>query len=168
MTPRYAGLVTRGVARVMDVLLLSVLVAGTIWLFRQILGIDPARCPELREWWNIRARLCELMPYAVVAAGVIVPPVYRVLFLTTAGRTPGMAVMGLRLLRADGRPVGLRQVLKRIATFYVTLGLGSLLIPVTERRRALHDILAGTVVVYDWGDRELDVRRVLEIEQSAG
>ena len=57
---------------------------------------------------------------------------------------------------------GLRQVLKRIATFYLTLGLGSFLIPVTERRRALHDIVAGTVVVYDWGDHPLDVQRALE------
>jgi uncharacterized RDD family membrane protein YckC len=162
MTPRYAGVVTRGMARVVDAALLAVLVAGTIWLIRQILGIDPDRCPEVREWWNLRARLCRLMPYVVVLEGVIVPPLYRVLFLTTAGRTPGMGLMGIRLLRADGRPVGLRQVLKRLATFYVTLGLGSFLVPVTERRRALHDIVAGTVVVHDWGDGELDVRRVLE------
>lgn len=27
--------------------------------------------------------------------------------------------------------------------------------------RGLHDILAGTVVVYDWGDHELDFRRAL-------
>jgi uncharacterized RDD family membrane protein YckC len=162
MTPRCAGLVTRGMARVVDVALLAVLVAGAIWLVQQILGIDPARCPEVREWWNLRARLCGVMPYVVVLWGVVVPPLYRILFLTTAGRTPGMAVMGVRMLRGDGRAVGLRQVLKRIATFYVTLGLGSFLIPVTERRRALHDIVAGTVVVYDWGDHPLDVRRALD------
>lgn len=162
MMPGYAGLVTRGMARVVDVALLAVLVAGAVWLVQQILGIDPARCPEVREWWNLRARLCGVMPYVVVLWGVVVPPLYRILFLTTAGRTPGMGLMGLRLLRADGRPVGLRQVVKRIAAFYVTLGLGSLLIPLTERRRALHDILAGTVVVYDWGDHALDVRRALD------
>jgi uncharacterized RDD family membrane protein YckC len=162
MTPGYAGIVTRALARVVDGALLAVLVAGAVWIVQQILGIDPARCPEVREWWNVRARLCGIMPYVVVLWGVVVPPLYRVLFLTTAGRTPGMAVMGLRMLRADGRAVGLRQVVKRIATFYVTLGLGSFLIPVTERRRALHDIVAGTVVVYDWGDHALDVRRALE------
>jgi uncharacterized RDD family membrane protein YckC len=162
MTPGYAGIVTRALARVVDGALLAVLVAGAVWIVQQILGIAPARCPEVREWWNVRARLCGIMPYVVVLWGVVVPPLYRVLFLTTAGRTPGMAVMGLRMLRADGRAVGLRQVVKRIATFYVTLGLGSFLIPVTERRRALHDIVAGTVVVYDWGDHALDVRRALE------
>ena len=34
----------------------------------------------------------------------------------------------------------------------VTLGMGFLMVLVTERRRTLHDLLAGTVVVYDWGD----------------
>jgi uncharacterized RDD family membrane protein YckC len=168
MTAGYAGLVTRVMARIVDVALLAVLVAGAVWLVQQILGIDPARCPEIHEWWNVRARVCRLLPYAVVLWGVIVPPLYAILFLTTAGRTPGMAVMGLRMLRSDGRPVGLRQVLKRLATFYVTLGLGSFLIPLSERRRALHDIVAGTVVVYDWGDRTLDVERALEAREVAG
>jgi uncharacterized RDD family membrane protein YckC len=158
----YGGLATRGIARVLDLAIVSVLVAGAIWLVEQILGINPARCPEVHEWWNLRARLCGVLPYAVVLWGVIVPPLYRILFLTTAGRTPGMGVMGLRMLRSDGRPVGLRQVLKRIATFYVTLGLGSFLIPLTDRRRALHDMVAGTVVAYDWGSHPLDVRRALE------
>jgi hypothetical protein len=38
---------------------------------------------------------------------------------------------------------------------------------VTARRSALHDIVSGTVVVYDWGDHELDVRRAIEQVRSA-
>jgi uncharacterized RDD family membrane protein YckC len=75
--------------------------------------------------------------------------------------------MGLRLRREDGRRVRLRQALKRVATFYLTFGLGSFLIPVTARRRALHDVIAGTVVLYDWGDHELDVQRAIEQLRSA-
>ena len=52
--------------------------------------------------------------------------------------------------------------MKRIGTFYLTLGLGSLLIPLSGRRRALHDIVAGTVVVYDWGSHAKDVERAIE------
>jgi uncharacterized RDD family membrane protein YckC len=164
---RYAGLVSRGLGRAVDVTLLAVLVAGTTWLVKQFLGIDPGHCPEVREWWHLRARVCGYVPYAVPVAGVLIPPVYRVLFFVFAGQTPGMAVMGLRLLRADGRPVRTRQAVKRVLAFHLTFGLGSVLIPVTERRRALHDIVAGTVVVYDWGDRELDVRRAIEQLRSA-
>jgi hypothetical protein len=38
---------------------------------------------------------------------------------------------------------------------------------VTARRRASHDVVAGTVVVYHWGDRELEVRRAIEQVRSA-
>ena len=166
MTLRYAGLVSRGVARLIDILLLAVMVAGSVWVVQQFLGIDPNRCPPVGEWWNLRARLCGYMPYAVLLAGVVIPPAYRILFFVVTGQTPGMAVMGLRLRRSDGRKVGVRQALKRVLAYSLTLGLGSFLIPVTGRRRALHDILAGTVVVYDWGDHELDFRRALEQLQS--
>jgi uncharacterized RDD family membrane protein YckC len=106
------------------------------------------------------------MPYVIPAAGVIIPPAYRILFFVITGQTPGMAVMGLRLRRSDGRKVGIRQAVKRVLTFYATLGLGSFLIPVTARRRALHDMVAGTVVVHDWGDHALDVERALEQMRS--
>ena len=168
MSPRYAGIVSRAIGRAIDVTLLAVLIAGSSWLAQQFLGIDPAHCPQARAWWHLRARLCWLLPYAVPVAGVLIPPLYRVTFYVVAGRTPGMSVLGLRLLRADGRPVRLRQALKRVGTFYLTLGLGSLLIPVTERRRALHDVVAGTVVVYDWGSHAPDVERAIALARSGG
>ena len=168
MTHRYAGIVSRGVSRVTDLALLAFLVASTGWLVRQFLGLDPDHCPPVTDWWNLRARLCAYLPYAVLLAGVIIPPLYRVLFYLVTGQTPGMAMMGQRLLRADGRPVRLAQVVKRIGTFYLTLGLGSLLIPLSGRRRALHDIVAGTVVVYDWGNHAKDVRRAIEQLRSSG
>ena len=167
MSPRYAGLVSRGVGRALDMVLLAVIITGTSWLVQQFFGIDPARCSPDTQWWHVRAHLCRYFPYVVPVAGVIVPPLYRVIFLVVAGRTPGMGYMGLRLLRDDGRRVRLRQALKRVAAFYFTFGLGSFLIPVTARRRAVHDIVAGTVVVYDWGDHELDVRRAIEQVRSA-
>jgi uncharacterized RDD family membrane protein YckC len=162
VTLRHAGLVSRGVGRVLDMVSLAVLVAGTGWLAQQFLGIDPEHCPPATAWWHLRAHLCGFMPYAIPVAGVVIPPTYRILFFVITGQTPGMAVMGLRLRRSDGRKVGIRQAVKRVLTFYATLGLGSFLIPVTARRRALHDIVAGTVVVHDWGEHELDFRRALE------
>jgi uncharacterized RDD family membrane protein YckC len=167
MTYRYAGIASRAIGRAVDLAVLAFLVAGTSWLVAQFLGVDPAHCPTADEWWHLRARLCGLMPYAVPAAGVVIPPLYRVLFYVVAGQTPGMAIVGLRLLRGNGKRVGLRQAVKRIGIFYLTLGLGSLLIPVSSRRRALHDIVAGTVVVYDWGSNELDVGRAIEQLESS-
>jgi len=165
---RYAGLVSRGIARALDMVLLALVIAGTAWLVRTGFGIDPERCPPDTQWWHLRARMCRYFPYVVPLAGATVPPLYRLIFFVVTGQTPGMGVMGLRLLREDGRRVRFRQALKRVAAFYVTLGLGSFLIPVTARRRALHDVLAGTVVVYDWGDQELEVERAIEQVRSAG
>jgi uncharacterized RDD family membrane protein YckC len=162
MNRRYAGLVSRGIGRALDMVLLAVLIAGASWLVQQ-----PGRCSPDTEWWHLRARLCQVFPYLVPLAGAIVPPIYGVAFFVATGQTPGMGTMGLRLLREDGRRVRLGQALKRVATFYVTFGLGSLLIPVTERRRALHDIVAGTVVVYDWGAHEREVRQAVEQVRSA-
>jgi hypothetical protein len=39
----------------------------------------------------------------------------------------------------------------------VLFGVGFLLIPVRRDHRALHDLIAGTAVVYDWGDRPAEM-----------
>jgi len=155
VTPRYAGLVTRGAARLVDMALLAVLVGGAGWLAQQFLGADAVGCAPAESWWQLRRHLCQFLPYVIPLAAVWFPALYYFLFWTTAGKTPGMALLGLRLLRSDGGKVGPVTALKRflaVTLSMATLGLGFLMVLVTERRRTLHDLLAGTVVVYDWGD----------------
>lgn len=69
------------------------------------------------------------------------------------GRTPGQALLGLRVRCSDGRPVGaVRAVVRALVLPLLTtatLGLSALGILLGRRRRALHDVIAGTVVVYD-------------------
>jgi len=154
MTHRNAGLVSRGAALVVDLVLLAVLVAGTSWLAQQIVLLDPEHCPPAQAWWQLRRQVCQFVPYVAPVAGVMFSPLYRIGFWTITGQTPGMVLLGLRVLRADGGRVGLLIALKRFIGFMlslVTLGIGFLMVLVTERRRALHDLLAGTMVVYDWG-----------------
>ncbi len=154
MTRRYAGLASRGAALVLDLVLLAVLVAGTSWLAQQLVLLDPQRCPPAQAWWQLRRHLCQFIPYVAPVVGLVFSPLYRVGFWTITGQTPGMALLGLRVLRADGGKVGLLVALKRFIGLVLsasTLGIGFLMVLVTERRRALHDLLAGTVVVYDWG-----------------
>ena len=153
MTPRYAGLVSRGAARVVDIALLAVLVGGAGWLAQQFLGVEAGGCAPPQSWWQVRRHLCQFIPYVIPVAGVWFPVLYYVLFWTTAGKTPGMALLGLRLLRSDGGKVGPGTALKRLLAVtlsMLTLGMGFLMVLVTVRRRTLHDLLAGTVVVYDW------------------
>ncbi|MCL4293468.1 MAG: RDD family protein [Acidimicrobiia bacterium] len=73
-----------------------------------------------------------------------------------SGKTPGMALMGIRVVRADGDDAGGRRAAVRAITLplgFLTLGLGFAPIVLGRRRRALHDVLAGTVVVYAWDAR---------------
>ena len=77
--------------------------------------------------------------------------------LAVGGRTLGMAVVGLRAVRADGSDLDLRagpscEVLAFPLSFLL-FGFGFLLILLKRDRRALHDLVAGTAVVYAWDAR---------------
>ena len=68
------------------------------------------------------------------------------------GGSPGMRVLGLRLLDWRQRiPIGYTRAWLRLGAVLVTiltLGLGFLTIPFRRDRRALHDLLAGTLVAH--------------------
>lgn len=69
------------------------------------------------------------------------------------GLTVGKWATGLRILRADGTPVGIgRSFLRHFVGYpvsFLTLGLGFLASAFTARGRGLHDLIAGTIVVRD-------------------
>ena len=70
-----------------------------------------------------------------------------------SGRTAGMALFGVRVVRDDGTEVsGRRAVLRTLALplSFLFLGLGFTGILLGDRRRALHDVIASTAVVYSW------------------
>jgi uncharacterized RDD family membrane protein YckC len=67
------------------------------------------------------------------------------------GLTIGKWATGLRIERVDGSPVGVGRAFVRHFVGYplsfLILGIGFLMATVTVRGRALHDIIAGTLVV---------------------
>lgn len=67
------------------------------------------------------------------------------------GLTVGKWATGLRILRADGREIGIgRAFLRHFVGYpisFITLGLGFLVAAFTTRGRGLHDVIAGTIVV---------------------
>ncbi len=162
MTPRYGGVVSRGLALVVDALVVALLIAATAWivplLAHNLLGIstDPARCETPTDWWRVRVHLCQALGWVTPVAAVAYGPLYRVGFWTLSGQTPGMALLGLRVLRTDGRPIGLgiaiRRWVLRLGSI-LALGLGFLPVLFSARRQAFHDRLAGTVIVHDWVPR---------------
>ena len=67
------------------------------------------------------------------------------------GRTAGKWATGLRVERRDGEPLSFGRALLRHTVGYlasfVTLGVGFLLAAFNREGRALHDLIAGTLVV---------------------
>jgi uncharacterized RDD family membrane protein YckC len=78
-----------------------------------------------------------------------------------SGRTFGMAVLGIKVVQADGQLIRPRQGVLRSLAFplsFLILGLGFLGILVGRQHRALHDVIAGTAVVYAWDARAARLR----------
>jgi uncharacterized RDD family membrane protein YckC len=91
-----------------------------------------------------------------------------------SGRTFGMAVLGLRVVRADGLNLEPRQGVIRALVFplsFLLFGLGFLGILVQREHRALHDLIAGSAVIYAWDARAARLRflaRQAELAPPAG
>ena len=84
------------------------------------------------------------------AAWAVVVVVYFVGFWSTTGQTPGMRVMRLRVLAdsSGGPPTVWRSIVRLIGLVIAIIPLfaGFLPVLVDDRRRGIHDMLAGTVV----------------------
>ena len=97
----------------------------------------------------------------VVIAFFVWQFLYYGYFWTGSGKTPGMQLLGVQVVGQDGSNVGPRRGLVRTLAFplsFLLLGLGFLGILLGRDRRALHDSIAGTAVVYTWSAREARIR----------
>jgi len=90
-------------------------------------------------------------------AGIMIAIMVAVLDLGVlaglTGKTIGKWTTGLRIQRPDGSEPGVgRAMLRHFVGYplsFLTLGVGFLLAALTTRGRALHDLIADTVVVCD-------------------
>ena len=69
------------------------------------------------------------------------------------GATLGKMALGLRIVRVDGTQLSFgrataRHFAKYMVTPMVPLAIGYIMAAFTNRKRALHDILADTLVIY--------------------
>ena len=146
----YAGIVTRLAAFGVDVLVAATLftLGGNVaeYLLSSMLGDDVS----LQE-----------APVVSVVALAVWLLVYFAYPIAASGRTLGMALAGLVVVTTDGQHVGVGRALLRticIPLSLILLGIGALMILIDRRRRALHDLIAGTAVVYAWDARAARLR----------
>jgi uncharacterized RDD family membrane protein YckC len=146
----YAGAVTRFGAFLVDaalsVALFNLGVGATAWIVQLFTRVD-VPTSHGSVWW--------LVPLTVWLF------VYNWYCFWLAGKTPGMSLLGLRLVRGDGGDVDGRHAALRVAAFplsWLCFGLGFAGIIAGRRRRALHDVIADTAVVYDFDARAAHIR----------
>jgi len=136
----YAGIATRGVALAVDAALVAMIfLTGTA-----VIGLVVSLV------WDPRP--ASVVGTVIAVAGLLVEAAYFSGFWSTVGQTPGMRLLRLRVIDGDGSAPGLGRSLVRLLGLAVAILLlftGFLPVLVDDRRRALQDFLAGTVVVYD-------------------
>jgi len=139
VTSPYAGIATRGIALAID----AAIANGLYIVGAALLGLIGSLVGDLRPQWLVA--LIAAIGWAIVVGG------YFVLFWTTTGQTPGMRMMRLRLVTYRGERVHFVRALIRLGGLVlaiIPLFAGFLPVLVDERRRALQDFLARTVVLH--------------------
>ena len=138
--PAYVGIVTRAIAFAVDaavIQLVAIVVAGTFALILSVVS-PPDKFDDVLVVLGGAA-------YALWLVG------YFVVFWSATGQTPGNRLLQIRVCRAvDGAvPSAGAALLRLVGLILAALPLfaGFLPILLDDRRRGLHDMLAGTVVV---------------------
>jgi uncharacterized RDD family membrane protein YckC len=138
----YAGLLGRFIAGALDLALMSVVFLGGAAMVDVVSNLVGG----LRPSW---------LEAAIASVGATVGVVaYLVVFWTVAGQTPGMRAMGLRLVvgRDGNQPPGAGRALLRVVALAIAIVpffAGFLPVVFDRRRRAIQDMVAGTVVRLD-------------------
>ena len=143
----YAGPVTRILAVIADVAIVTVVQAGVFAGLAFVINLftDPSSTTEFPPW------LFVIVWWTVFVVWFWVPVAFF-------GRTIAMAFLGLAVVRRDGKMASGSRALVRAIFFPFSLIIPLMFIGLFfgRERRAFHDVMAGTVVIYDWGSREAE------------
>jgi uncharacterized RDD family membrane protein YckC len=147
----YAGPATRAAAYFVDMAIslgvFALVVGVTLFLLNLTLQTDLSQSSGPAWLWTTLLLLWEWLYFGGSWAA--------------SGKTAGMGLLGLRVVARDGAPLdpwrGVVRAPALLLTF-ATFGIGFVGIIIGKQHRALQDVLAGTVVVYDWDARTARLR----------
>lgn len=152
----YAGAVSRLVAFAVDI--------GIIWLLYTLGAAALSLASQLLTGHSFTFAKHQI-------AGAVVLVVWGFVYFSYQwalnGKTIGNAVLGVQVVQATGAPVRPRQAVVRTLALplsFLILCLGLLGILVQRERRAWHDLIAGTAMVYDWDARAARLRWLARTE----
>lgn len=138
---RYAGFWIRLPAAVIDgILMIAVSTAidvATGATFLQSIGVRESD-------WGTR-------DWVLLAVDLVLDTTYQVVLVTRYGGTVGKLLCGIRVITADGRRLTYAHSLARALAQYVSLlpcGLGFVLAAFDSQKRALHDMICNSRVIW--------------------
>jgi uncharacterized RDD family membrane protein YckC len=142
----YAGIVTRAVAFVVDLLILNGILFGGALVVGLIIEAFGRFSPHLDPGGAALAGAVWSLAFAI----------YFTAWWSLTGQTPGMRALGIKVLTMTEDRLPVRRGLLRVigmAIAAIPFFAGYLLILVGDRRQGLHDLIARTLVVYVERDR---------------
>jgi uncharacterized RDD family membrane protein YckC len=146
----YAGIATRMAAFAVDVVAVVLIFAlagqALDYVVSTIFGSDF----RLRDSTVLSDVLLALWAFAYFAYP-----------LSIGGRTPGMGLVGLEVVRSDGRALDNRHAILRVLALLLSIvffWLAVILVLVRRDRRTIHDLIGDTAVVYSWDARGARLR----------
>lgn len=144
---QYAGFVTRLVAFFLDRLILTVILTtlATVATFLY-------ESFNVNQWFGTERLAHVIATTLAIVMGILIILLYDIGFWLLAGQTPGKRALGVRIVRTDGQRMVIGNAVRREIGYLISaiLFLGFLWVIVDNRRQALHDKLAGTLVLYSW------------------
>lgn len=154
---QYAGIVSRGIAFLLDILIITTTIAITTAAanaFLDFFGLNDFFTVITTD--RVWLRVISILISALAAASFVVG-YFVVLWVFTGGYTIGKWVMGVRIVRLDGHRLTIGRALIRYFMMLVSgiaLFLGFIWVLVDKRRQTWHDKVARTCVIYAWDARE--------------
>ena len=156
----YAGAVSRFAAYVIDVAVLtaafSLGLAGISYSVQIVTGHQVS-------WSRSNA--------VVAVIFVVWQFVYFAYSWAVSGRTPGMALLGVRVVRADGTTLDTLHAFLRALVFplnFLLAGLPFLVILVQREHRGVADLIANSAVIYSWDARAARLRFLARQAELSG
>ena len=147
---RYGGFWIRFLARVIDGVILSVVYLLLVWawgIFARETFIHPGATPasiNMAALWGSLGLI-----YLISSASFVL---YEAWFLVNRGGTPGKLALGLRVIRSDGSNLtsgrGIGRAFAYLLDSLIPFAIGFIIAGFDTQKRALHDHLCDTRVVY--------------------
>jgi uncharacterized RDD family membrane protein YckC len=144
---RYAGFWIRFVARVIDTIILGVVGFIINLPLQMALGLGATRVTDPTAAVPMILGTFGLS----MAVNLILNACYEIYFLSSRGATIGKLALGLKVIRADGGPLSVGQATGRYFAYLLnsfTLLIGFIIAGFDTEKRALHDRICDTRVIY--------------------